>query len=164
MATPALPHIPELPDALVAAVAEDAARDADRVGLFLQARGLAGSPQRPARLPAAFLLELAAALRLLAWEQAGLRAHLDAAGLPPAAQALRDLFLAATGRLPGPPASPAGTLAYRVTALFAERFAWDARGELGAEVALGEADEDALLEALADFLWQHRPGRGGREE
>jgi hypothetical protein len=156
MATPAYPHIPGVPDALVAAVAEDAGRDADRVGRFLQALGLAGSPRRPARLPAAFLLELAAALRLLAWEQAGLRAHLDA-GLPPAAQALRELFLAATGRLPGPPASPAGTLAYRVTALFAERFAWDAQGELGAEVALGEADEDALLEALADFLWQHRP-------
>jgi hypothetical protein len=42
--------------------------------------------------------------------------------------------------------------------LFVERFAWKARDELDADVALHEADEEQILEALADFLWNHRPG------
>jgi hypothetical protein len=56
----------EFPAALVAAVAGEADLDAGRVGLFLQALGLEASPARPIRLPASFLLELGAALRLLA--------------------------------------------------------------------------------------------------
>src|SRR4051812_6170692 len=91
--TPCPLPLPDLPPDLTHAVARDAARDADRVGLSLGARGLAP----PLPLPAAFLLGLGAALRLLLWEQQGLDAHRQA-GLPPARQALRDVFRAAAGQ------------------------------------------------------------------
>jgi len=151
----ALPNIPNVPGELVAAVAEDAARDADRVGQFLRTLGLGGSPDRPVRLPAAFLLELGAALRLGDWEQRGLQVHREA-GLPSAQQALRDVFQASSTS-PGPAAAPHERLVYRIVVLFAERFAWNARVELDADIALDEADEEQLLEGLADFLWDHRP-------
>ena len=123
--------------------------------MFLRALGLKASPARPIALPDAFLLELGAALRLLEWERRGLTAHTDA-GLPPSGQALREAFrhLDAPGAAPGPLGD---TLAYRVMVFFAERFAWAGREELDADVAMGEADEDALLDALADFLWDNRP-------
>ena len=99
---------------------------------------------------------MGAALRLLEWECCGLSAHTDA-GLPPSGQALREAFRHL--HTPGVgPAHVGDTLAYRVIVLFAERFAWAGREELEADVAMGEADEDALLEDLADFLWEHRPG------
>lgn len=149
-------NTPAIPPDLVTAVEEDAARDAGRVALFLRTLGLKVSPARPIALPDAFLIELGAALRLLEWERRGLSAHLDA-GLPPSGRAIRDAFrhLAAPGIALGPLSD---TLTYRVMVLFAERFAWAGREELDAEVALGAADEEALLEDLADFLWNHRPG------
>ena len=48
-------------------------------------------------------------------------------------------------------------LCIRVMRLSVERFAWTAPAELGTDVSLAEADEEALLEAFADFLWAHRP-------
>ena len=144
------------PAELRRSVAEEADRDADRVALFLRTLGLEASTNRPLHLPGPFLLELGAALRLLGWEDCGLSVHLDA-GLPPSSQALCEslLTLAAPDITPGPGKD---SLAYRVLVLFAERFAWSGREELDADVALGEADGDALLEALADFLWDNRPG------
>ena len=149
-------NTPEIPVDLITVVAEEAARDADRVDLFLRSFGPEGSTNPPSPLPAAFLLELAAALRLLVWEDCGLSTHLDA-GLPPSRQALREVLLtpAAPEVTPGPLNE---SLAYRVMVLFAERFAWAGREELDVDVAMGEADEDALLDALADFLWDNRPG------
>lgn len=151
------PCILDFPTDLVRAVAAEAERDADAVGIFLNALGLHATPDRPIHLPAAFLLDLGAALRLLAWEQEGLHPQ-EVAGLPPARQALADVFLA----LKHPPtqvesAVAAGSLAYRVCQAFVDHFAWSGRDELDADVTLGEADEDAVLEALADFLWAHRP-------
>jgi hypothetical protein len=108
-------------------------------------------------LPAGYLLDLGAALRLLAWERAGLDPA-AVAGLPPAWQALRTVCLAAAADRNGtPPAEPPGTLARRVLAAFVEYFAWCGRAELAADVALSAADEDELLEGLADFLWANRP-------
>ena len=150
--TPCPLQLPDFPPDLIQAVARDAARDADRVGLFLGALGLAP----PLPLPAAFLLGLGAALRLLLWEQDGIDAH-RRAGLPPARQALRDVFRAAAGQADPGTAEQAKALPGRVLALFIEHFAWAGRAELGADLTLGPADEDALLEGLADFLWAHRP-------
>src|SRR4051794_29218512 len=94
MAQPPLPpSLAAFPPDLIQAVAGDAARDADRVGSFLVAVGLAP----PLRLPADFLLGLGAALRMLMWEHRGIHLHRDA-GLPPARQALREVFRAATGQ------------------------------------------------------------------
>jgi len=139
----------------VEAVARGAARDANGVGLFLNELGLRVSPDRPLLLAAGFLLDLGAALRLLEWERRGLQAHLQA-GLPPARIALWDVCRT-LGKQPDPAAVPPGALASRVLAVFVERFAWNARAELNAEVVLAEGDEEQVLEALADYLWEHRP-------
>jgi len=155
MAAYTLPPCPDVPPELVTAIVEDAARDADHVGLFLRTIGLEGSPHCPIHLPAAFLLDLGAALRLLEWERRGLQVHLEV-GLPSAKQALRDVFQAFAAPS-GPAVAPARSLTYRVMILFVERFAWNARVELDADITLDEPEEDQLLEALADFLWEHRP-------
>jgi hypothetical protein len=145
---------------LIRAVKGDAERDADLVGAFLDVAGLAPSGRRPQGAPLALpgdcLLRLAAALRLSLWEQLGIRVHLDH-GLPPARQALLDVLRTATGQAEAEAAERARSLASRVMVLSVEHFAWVARVELGAELTLGPADEDALLEGLADFLWAHRP-------
>ena len=148
--------VSDLPPDLVQAVARDARADADHVGLFLREIGIAATPQKPRRLPAAFLLDLGAALRLLSWEQAGLDLR-GVAGLPPARQALLAVLRAAASHGGAGPGAPPGSLSSLVVAAFADHFAWNARVELDAEVVLGEADEEAALAALADFLWEHRP-------
>src|SRR5262245_6438845 len=87
------PYILDISGDLVRSVRAEAERDADTVGMFLTALGLHATPARSIPLPATFLLDLGAALRLLAWEQAGLPPQ-EVAGLPPARQALTDVFLA----------------------------------------------------------------------
>jgi len=148
MAVAFSPPAHAFPPELVRAVAQDAARDADHVGGFLSALGL----NPPRRLPADFLLGVGAALRLLRWEH---RVHLDA-GLPPARQALHEVFRTATGQAQPDEAHRAQSLAGRVTALFVEHFAWVGRVELDADIVLGQADPEDLLEVLADFLWACR--------
>ena len=156
MATfPAL-TLSELPAEMVSSVAADAARDADRVGAFLDAFGIKAPADRPLHLPAAFLLDLGAALRLLAWEQQGLQLHREA-GLPPAREVLADVLRQAANAGSSAPALPNHGLALTVLMLSVDRLAWSARGELNIDVALGEADEEAILAGLADFLWEHRP-------
>jgi hypothetical protein len=143
---------------LVRAVALNAARDADRVALFLDALGARpagdGTSRPPLRLPSWFLLELGAALRLWIWEHSGIRLHLGA-GLPPAGEALRAVFRRLTAAA-GDGATGEGTpLSRAVMGLFVEHFAWSGQQDLGAELLLGEADEDDLVGALADLIWAH---------
>jgi hypothetical protein len=144
---------------LIRAIKEDAERDADLVGAFLDVTGLAPSGRRPQGAPLAVpgdcLLRLGAALRLSLWEQLGIRLHLDH-GLPPARQALIDVLRTATGQAQAEAAERARSLAGRVLALSVEHLAWNGRVELGADVVLGAADQEQLLEALADYLWTHR--------
>jgi hypothetical protein len=168
MASPPPPiSLADLPSDLVRAVAEDAALDADRVGCFLDELlgrcGAAAEGRPPLRLPPDFLLELAAGLRLLAWEAGGLRCHREA-GLPPAQQALRDAFrwLKPAAAAPETGDGPE-RLMPRVLALFIERLAWNGRVEWGADIALGEAEEDVLAEVVANFLWAHRHDLGNED-
>ncbi|WP_165246493.1 hypothetical protein [Paludisphaera soli] len=138
------------------ATAAEAGRDADRVAAFLRAIGIAPAPARPVRLPAASLLALGAALRLWQWERSGLDVHLQA-GLPSAERALTE----ALESLGAAEARSIDELSRRVVALFAERFAWRGRSELGADVVLDDPDDDVMLEALAQLLWaSRRSGRG----
>lgn len=157
MASPTPHTVPAIPPELLADVAERADADADRVVLFLQALGLAPAPGQTRALPAAFLLDLGAALRLLAWEAAGLDVHRQA-GLPAALDAIRRAFAEAPGYLLRDPTAPAPypPLFRAVLRLTADRLAWAGRRDLGADVVLGDPDEDALIEALAAFLWAHR--------
>lgn len=140
----------DFPAEMVTAVAAYAVCDAHCVGLFLSRLGIRGTPEKPLSVPAGFLLHLGAAFRLLTWEAQGFYGHREA-GLPEAEQAIRDAFLS----LVEPAADPSGLLV-AVMRLSVERFAWSGLPELGADIILDEAQEDALLEALADYLWTHR--------
>jgi hypothetical protein len=151
-----------LPAELLATAVCEASRDADRVGRFLHAHGLVTSPDRPLYLPDAFLLNLAASLRLLTWEMSSLQVHRDA-GLPSAEQALNETFrsLAESDVVES---LTLHDLSLRALALFIERFAWHGRRELDADMALDRYDQDGMLDALAEFLWAHRhAGRGPSE-
>jgi hypothetical protein len=153
-----IPTAPDFPPDMVNAVRAAAARDADAVGLFLHQLGLTGSPQRPRKLPAGFLLHLAAALRLSAWETQGFFFH-HAAGLPPAEKAISDAFDA----LADANANPT-ELCIAVMRLLLERFAWNGPGQLNADIALDELSDEAALDVLAQFLWTHRHVATPKEE
>ncbi len=143
--------INDFPADMVAAVAANAARDADYVGFFLSRLGLDATPERPRPLPARFLLHLGAALRLLIWEAQGFFVH-RAAGLPEARQAIRDAFRS----LADPGADPT-ELGVSILRLAVECFAWHGPRDLNAHIALDQlADEDAALDALAECLWASR--------
>ena len=140
-----------LPNDLVRFVADDAARDANRVAIFLDVLGLQACPSKPITLPAGFLLDLGAALRLLLWERNGLRVHRDA-GLPSAHEAIVSTFKGITN----PNSCAWGELSLRVLVLSVEHFAWSARFELEADILLDTPEEEAALDAMAQFLWDHR--------
>jgi hypothetical protein len=141
-----------LPADLLQAAVLEAERDAHRVGRLLTH----GRPKSQMALPAWFLCGLGTALRLLEWEGAGIDAHLRA-GLPSARQALQDLSRMARREAQPDVVERIRALPGRVTALFIERFAWSGRQQLDADVVLDAADETIVLDALADFLWDHRP-------
>ena len=102
-------------------------------------------------MPARFLLHLGAALRLLVWEAQGFFIH-RAAGLPEARQAIRDAFRS----LANPGTDPT-ELCVTVLRLAVECFAWHGPRDLNADIALDQlADEDAALDALAEYLWAFR--------
>ena len=135
---------------LIHAVEAEAARDADRVGGFLAARGLRASPEKPIHLPARFLLYLAAALRLFDWETQGFTHHFEV-GLPSATDAFAD----ALASLLDPGVDPT-SLCDAVLDLCLERFAWNGRPLLGADVLLDNLRDPTALDALAEFLWASR--------
>jgi hypothetical protein len=144
------PARPPFPDELVAAVVFEAQRDADKVCVFLRHLGVTCTVETLMRLPVVFLRDLGAALRLLVWEHAGLRVHLEV-GLPPAREALENVLRSVVSprRLPA-------DFALRVVGLVIDRFAWDAPHAFGADVALDFLPDDDALDALAEFFWAHR--------
>ena len=152
--------LPPFPPDLIQAVAHDAKADAGRVAQFLSGLGLQrggdGVARVPLRLPAYFLVGLAAALRLFSWEQGGLRIHRDA-GLPSAAEALQLVARSITTHEPVARKEQASRqLLCQILTVFVERLAWNGRALLEADLELGEADEETLVDALADLLWAHR--------
>jgi hypothetical protein len=140
----------DFPPDMVNAVSAAAARDADAVGLFLRERGLTGTPEKPLKLPAGFLLELAAALRLSAWETQGFSFH-HAAGLPRADQAIRDVLHAFVD-LDGKPTQRCSA----VLRLAMEHLAWIGLSDWNADIALEDLGDETALDVLAEFLWTHR--------
>ena len=157
MAMPAALTIDSFPTELINAVKADALRDADRVERFLRVLGFLPILHYLIRHRPGFMVDLAAALRLLAWEQAGLDPK-AVARLPSARTALLNVLLSLKQSSIGlNEAVGSGSLIQNVMGAFIDHFAWCAGAELHADVTLGEVDEDAILEALADFLWAHRP-------
>jgi hypothetical protein len=120
--------------------------------------------ERPVALPAEFLLELAAVLRIAIWERNGLRVRI-AADLPLAEDSYFELVERAAHRpesfsseIVSPP------LHRRVMQAVLSQLAWNGRRDLDADVLLGRpdaADDDNALEAMAEFLWARRHPSGG---
>src|SRR3954453_197751 len=109
------------PPELIARVAEQAARDADLAAEFLKGVGLDPPPGTTRALPGDFLLELGAAMRLLAWERDGL--ELRDSGLPAPQAAILEAFQGAIRRIHDP-SSPAPSLGRIVFRISVELLAW----------------------------------------
>lgn len=140
------------PDAMVRAVARHAERQADLTAAYLRDPRLFGSDE--VRLPAAALLELAAVLQLGVWERRGLGRHLDV-NLPSyreAADQLAARCMKGPAEFDGPNAA---SVWVQVLQVWMEHFAWDGPELLQAEVVVGDLDEDAFIDLLAEFVWTH---------
>jgi hypothetical protein len=140
-------------DLAMEAVVQHAHRIADLTAATLDATGL--FPEKPTYWPVGFLLELGAVLELGLWERQGLRGYLNT-DLPTFAEAAAALATRATKgpqEFAGPRAAP---LSSRVFHIWMEQFAWQGSHMLGAEIVLGQLDEDQFADVLADFVWQHR--------
>jgi hypothetical protein len=149
-----IPSVAGFPPDCLAFVAIEAARDADVTTFFLGTLGFQASPGKPVRLPARFLLHLGAALRLLRWEVHGFYYH-RAAGLPDAAEAIREALLSAQD-----PAADPKEFCVAVLRLTVERFAWAGCAVMAADVAVDELADEQALEALAEYLWANRHATG----
>ena len=157
MGIDALPAVPsEYPAELIRFAADEAGRDAADVTAFLAVAGLAPQAGETRGFPPGILLDLGAVARLRRWEAAGYAVHVEA-GLPTARAALNHvvemLIEAAANRTA---LATAGALGRAVFDLMVCRFAWTARQELGSDIVLDGSNEDALVEALAQFLWARR--------
>ena len=144
-----------LPDTMVRAVIRHAERQADLTGAYLEATGILRS--RPARFPAAFLLELAAVLELGLWERRDLLRHIEV-DLPTYRQAADQLAARCEkgpAEFQGQNATPLSLLIMQV---WIEHFAWDGPDLLNAEAVLSDVneDDDDFVELLAEFVWTHR--------
>ena len=129
-----------------------AARQADLTAATLDATCL--FPEKPASLPAAFLLELGAVLELGMWERQGVRPFL-AVDLPTFHEAAAQLATRANQgpeAFEGPDAAP---LSRRVLRVWMENFAWDGPQLLGCDVLVGTVDENQFAAVLAEFLLEH---------
>lgn len=114
--------------------------------------------KKPLPLPLEFLLELSAVIRIATWQRAGFTDQMDA-GFPPWEELLEQLlarlftnptsFSWDSGACPAP-------LWNRVAGLWFQHCSWTAMSTLGSDVVVHPADEEKLLDALADVLWKHR--------
>jgi hypothetical protein len=116
-----------------------------------------GDAQGAARLPLRYFVELAAALQLHIWEGAGLRDSLPA-DLPSFEEAAADLQHRARTAPQDFNGAKGLQLAPRVLLAWVNQFAWAAPNFLQTDVVLGQADEDALVEATAQLFWRNRRG------
>jgi len=118
------------------------------------------------RLPINKLMEIGAAIRLCYWEAIGFQGHQEA-GLPSGQEALVSVFLSIDGFVestnePAPATESladwcrAVPLSVQLTAFHVARLAWNGTSELGATIVLGEADEEELVNSLAELLWAVR--------
>src|SRR5262249_31255678 len=144
---------------ILASFAWNATYHANLVGHFLEVTGLI-PPRRqrrrkPVALPTRFLLELAAVLRLAAWERQGFRGKLPI-DLPTAEEAFDDLLRRRTAETPPSPNDADPPLLKQVVMTWFTCFAWNGWEELQVDVLLDADSERQLVEELADYLWKHR--------
>jgi hypothetical protein len=147
----------QYPAELIGFAAAGAAEEAEWVIAFLTSAGLAPAPGETRGFPAGILLDLGGMVRVRAWEAAGIDAH--RANLMSADEALGHIIDVLVQAAANPAAlACAGRLGRAVFDLRMSRFAWAGPTEFQADVELDAPDEEALINALADFLWSSRRG------
>jgi hypothetical protein len=144
------------PPELIARVTDQATQDAEFVIELLRGLSLAPSDGSKRWFPPEFLLGLGAAARVCAWESQGI-ALLQGGVRLSAGDAILRVFEDTTRRLRDP-STPASALefVYVVFRLNTERLAWTGPRDLQAEIMLDFPDEDALVESMAQILWNNR--------
>lgn len=141
-----------LSDSTIQALTRHAERQADLTAAYLNATGVFQS--KPARLPAAFLLELAAVLELGLWERQGIRPYLKV-DLPTHQEASRSLGERAKR---GPTEFTDGEtpLWIEILKVWLEHFAWDGPEFLATDVVIDDLNEDTFIDVIAEFVWKYR--------
>lgn len=148
---------PSLPRELVEAVTAFANRDATCVGDYLDAQIREIQGQIGADYPCprwqdvcshAFVLELAAALRLREWER--LKLVRSDMGLPDSETAIAEVISHLADGTLAPALSP------KVLSTFVNHFAWSGLTRLGIDVLILASEEEELAARIAAVLWQHR--------
>jgi hypothetical protein len=142
---------------LIQHVREVAATDAEAVSIYLKRlESAAGTERIRPMLTAEFLIGLSVVLRLARWEAEGLNDS-SVADLP-AARDLLDALFDYTAELQGT-MSCIGDLGARVLRITIERLSWYGPAMFGADISvspLTDQDEDSILDAIAEFLWNNR--------
>ena len=141
----------------VIAVLQRADEAAMRLAETLKSMGFLAQDKEGQRVsfPAGFLLELSAVLQLAAWEHKDQHHHIDA-GLPCFDEAAADLARRAETAPADFHQLSSTTLHKRVLSFCLEQISWQGLDYLGADVLVGEIDEEAFLDSLATFLWANR--------
>ena len=155
-ATTVTNQLARLPAALLAKAQAEAEQDADDVADFIRRAALrcsAKSPKRQAvELPREALLGLGLALRLHRWERIGLPIHL-AFGLPSATEVMRFV----TAHMQGPQLEQfIKALLAAVTQTVSDYLLWSSpdSNDCVEMVIAGAADEDVLLDAVVELVFQ----------
>ena len=154
-------HLAAWPPELLNAVRRNAEFQADLTVACLDALDQrirdAGYAEGCQRLPRSFLLEFAAVAQLKHWELQGLGGLLPSDVLS-AAEASSDLYQRTTTD-PGQFFHGGETpLSRQVMQIWIDHFHWLEPGLVEAEIIVGHADEDQVIEMLAQLLWQNRHG------
>jgi hypothetical protein len=114
-----------------------------------------GCPLGTATLSPRALLALGAVCQLALWELDGLHQHLPA-GLPSVSQAVSDLRTRAESGKWKSETPRAGDLWTKVLETWRTHFAWEAPNIVEAELVVSDMEDDALVDALAEFCWAYR--------
>ncbi len=154
----------EVPRAVVLEFLEAAVRqaqlDAERVVRFLERVGFVPGPRqrakKPCNLPRAFLLQIAAAVRISDWELSGV-AQKPLAELPSSEEVLASAFTSLGELLSGALNSePDPTTAKEVFIAWHRNFALNGPRDLGVNVVVDGIAPRESMELIADFLWRFR--------
>lgn len=109
-------------------------------------------------LPAEFLLELSAVIRIAAWQRGGLTVEMQA-DFPPAEELLRELLerlLHQPKSFAVDPAACPAPLNGRVTRLWLRHCSWSAPAEVGADVVIRRPHPDLLRDIFTELLRNSR--------
>lgn len=148
--------LPDFEPAFLATVVANATADAESVAYLLERWDIKSPDEsgdlKPTRFAPEFYLALSVGLRFIAWELGQNLLHLRA-GLPTG----KEVLLSALRLVAGPELEELATrLNITSLRLFHDHFVWLARNEQAVDLSFDASLDDEQLDALAEFIWNHR--------